>query len=86
MISSTCLTRVEYMYLSNTTLFDSRDISSIYYIRFNYMFRRLSIAIFRLYMKYLVSSCTEFIMCCIQGVPGGMCQISGGVPYSKVYG
>ena len=66
MISSTCLTRVEYMYLSNTTLFDSRDISSIYYIRFNYMFRRLSIAIFRLYMKYLVSSYMRLIMGCIQ--------------------
>ena len=41
------------MYLSNTTLFDDRDISSIYYIRYNYVFRRLTMAIFRLYMKYL---------------------------------
>jgi len=45
-----------YMYLSNTTLFDGRYISSIYYIRYNYMFRHLTMAIFRLYMKYLVSS------------------------------
>ena len=43
------------MYLSNTTCFDGRGISSIYYIKYNYMFRRLTIAIFRLYMKYLVS-------------------------------
>jgi len=39
------------MYLSNTTLFDARGISSIYCIRYNYMFRRLTMAIFRLYMK-----------------------------------
>jgi len=42
------------MYSSNTTLFDAESISSIYYIRYNYMFRRLTMAIFRLYMKYLV--------------------------------
>jgi len=34
------LTGVECRYLSNTTLFDGRGISSIYYIRYNYMFRR----------------------------------------------
>jgi hypothetical protein len=50
------------MYLSNTTLFDGRGISSIYYIRYNYMFRRLIMAIFRLYMKYLVSSYTRLNM------------------------
>jgi len=44
------------MYLSKTALFDGGGISSIYYIRYNYMFRRLTMAIFRLYMKYLVSS------------------------------
>jgi len=43
------------MYLSNTTLFGGRDIFSIYYIRYNYMFLRLTMAIFSLYMKYLVS-------------------------------
>jgi len=53
------LIRVECMYLSSTTLFDGRDISSIYYIRYSYMFRRLTMAIFRLYMKYLVSSYTR---------------------------
>jgi len=35
------VTRVECMYLSNTTLFHGRGIYSIYYIRYNYMFRRL---------------------------------------------
>jgi len=39
------VTRVECMYLSNTTLFDGRGISSIYCIRYNYMFRRLTMAI-----------------------------------------
>ena len=54
------------MYLSNTTLSDGRDIYSIYYIRYNYMFRHLTMAIFRLYMKYLVSSYTGLIMGYIQ--------------------
>ena len=36
------------MYLSNTTLFDCRDISSIYCLRYNYMFRRMTVAILRL--------------------------------------
>ena len=57
---------VQFMYLSNTTLFDAGSISSIYYIRYNYMFRRLSIAIFRLYMKYLISSYMRLNMGCIQ--------------------
>ena len=56
----------ECMYLSNTALFDGRGISSIYYIRYSYMFRRLTMAIFRLYMKYLVNSYTRFNMSCIQ--------------------
>ena len=60
------LTRLECMYLSNTTLFDGGDISSIYYIRYNYMFRCLAMANFRLYRKYLVSSYTRLIMGCIQ--------------------
>jgi len=60
------LTRVQCMYLSNTTLFDGRVIYSIYYIRYNYMFRHLTVAIFRLYMKYLVRSYTGLIMGCIQ--------------------
>ena len=47
------------MYLSNTILSDGRGISSIYYIRYNYMFQRLTMAIFRLYMKYFVSSYTR---------------------------
>ena len=47
-------TRVHCMYWSNTTVFDGRGIASIYCIRYNYMFRRLTMAIFRLYMKYLL--------------------------------
>jgi len=60
------LTRVECMYLSNTTLYDGRYISIIYYIRYNYMFRCLTMAIFRLYMKYLISSYKRLIMGCLQ--------------------
>ena len=60
------LIRVQCMYLSNTTLFDGKGISSIYYIRYNYMFRRLKMAIFRLYMKYLISSYTRLNMDCVQ--------------------
>jgi len=40
------------MHLSNTTLFDGRDMCRIYYIKYNYMFRHLIMAIFRLGMKY----------------------------------
>ena len=52
LISRLKLIKVQCMYLSTTTLFDGRGIASIYYIRYNYMFRRLTMAIFRLYMKY----------------------------------
>ena len=45
------LIRMECMYLSNRTLFDGRDMCRIYYIENNYMFRHLTMAIFRLYMK-----------------------------------
>ena len=34
--------------MSNTTLFDGRDMYRIYYIENNYMFRHLTMAIFRL--------------------------------------
>jgi hypothetical protein len=34
--------------LSNTTLFDGRDMYRIYYIKNNYVFRHLTMAIFRL--------------------------------------
>ena len=67
----TWLTRVESMYLSITTLFDGRDIAGIYYIRYNYMFRRLTLAMFRLYVKYLVSSYTRLTKGCMQGELGG---------------
>jgi len=40
-------TILECMYLSNTVLFDGSYISSIYYIRYNYMFWRLTMAIFK---------------------------------------
>ena len=54
------------MYLSNKTLFDGIGIYSIYYTRLNYMFRRLIMAIFRLYMKYLVSSFYLFTYSMVQ--------------------
>jgi len=54
------------MYLSNTTLFHGRGIYSIYCLRYSYIFRRLTMTIFRLYTKYLVSSYTRLIMGCIQ--------------------
>jgi len=56
------LIRVKCMYLSNKTSFDGRGIYSIYCIRYNYVFLRWTMAIFRLYMKYLVSSYTRLIM------------------------
>jgi len=47
------------MYLSNTALFDGRDMYRIYYTE-NYMFRHLTTAIFRLRNeKKLVSSYTR---------------------------
>ena len=42
--------RLELMYLSNTILLDGRDMYWVYYIKYNYMFRRLTMAIFSLYM------------------------------------
>ena len=39
------------MYLSNTTLFDGRNMYRIYYIKNNYMFQHLTMAIFRLRNK-----------------------------------
>ena len=41
------ITNAECEYSSNTTVF----IGRIFYIKYNYMFRRLIMAIFRLYMK-----------------------------------
>ena len=43
------------MYLSNTTLFDGRDMYRIYYIENNYMFRHLKMAISRLRNKKKLS-------------------------------
>jgi len=51
---------------SRANAFDGSGTYSIYYIRYNYMFRRLTMAIFRLYMKYLVSSYTRLIIGRIQ--------------------
>jgi len=52
------ITNVQCVYSPNTTIFIVR-IYSIFYIRYNYMFRRLIMSIFRLNMKYLLSSsCT----------------------------
>ena len=49
------------MYLSNTTLFDGRDIYRIHYIKINYMFRPLTMAIFMLRFKNLVRSYTRLM-------------------------
>ena len=54
-------TRLERMYLPNTALFDCRHMCRIYYIKYNYMFRHLMMAIFRLRVKNLVSSCTRLL-------------------------
>jgi len=48
------ITKVQCVYWSDTAVFIGR-IYSIFYIRYNYMFRRLIMAIFRLYMKYLLT-------------------------------
>jgi len=48
------ITNVQRVYWSDTAVFVVA-IQSIFYIRYNYMFRRLIMAIFRLYMKYLLS-------------------------------
>jgi len=52
------ITNVQCVYWSNTPIFIGR-IYSIFYIRYNYLFRRLIMTIFRLYMKYLLSSYTK---------------------------
>jgi len=50
------------MYLSNTTLFDVRDMYRICYIKNNYMFRPLRKAIFRLRNeKNLINSYTRLM-------------------------
>ena len=54
------------MYLSNTTLFDGTGMYSIYYIRYNYMFRHLTIAIFRLRMKKISKQLYSTYVGCIQ--------------------
>ena len=51
------------MYLSNTSLFSGRDISSIYYIRYNYMFRQLTVAIFRLKKKLSKQLYSTYVGC-----------------------
>jgi len=53
--------------LSNTTLFVGRDVYRIYYIENNYMFRHLTMAIFRLRKKNLVSSYTRFMWAVYSG-------------------
>ena len=48
-------TRSECTYLSNTTLFDGRDVYRIYYIKNNYKFRHLTLDIFGLRNKKKLS-------------------------------
>jgi len=61
------LARVQCIYLSNTTVFDGSGIYCIYYIRYNYMFRHLTRNIFRVYVKYLVGSCTGLLWAVYSG-------------------
>ena len=77
--------RRNIMYLSNTTLFDGGGMCRIYYIKYNYMFRHLTMAIFRLWKKYLLSSLMIIILfwrrdiMCLSNTTlfdgGGMCRI-----------
>ena len=56
------------MYLSNTTLFDGRDMYRIYYVKKNFMFWPLTMAIFRLReLKNLVSSYTRLTWAVLSG-------------------
>jgi len=50
-LSPVLKTRLECIYLSNTTLFDGRYMYRIYYIKNNYIFRHLTTAIFTLRNK-----------------------------------
>ena len=54
------------MYLSNTTLFDGRYMYRIYYIKNNYMFRHLTLAIFRLRNEKLSKQLNSTYVGCIQ--------------------
>jgi len=54
--------------LSKTTLFDGRDMYRIYYIENNYMFRHLTLAVFRLRNeKNLLSSYTRLVWAVYRG-------------------
>jgi len=46
---------VQCVYSSSITMFIGR-IQRIFYVRYNYMFRRLIMAIFRLYMKKFIGA------------------------------
>ena len=54
------INRLECMYLSNTNLFDGRDMYRIYYIKNNYMFWHVTTVIFWLrHERNLISSYTR---------------------------
>ena len=60
------------MYMSNTTLLDVRERYRIYYVKNNYKFRHLTIAIFRLRNeKNSVSSYTRLMWAIYSGEVGG---------------
>ena len=59
------------MCLSDTRVFDGGVMCIIYCIMYNYMFRLLTLAIFRLYIKYLLSSYTELKWTVYRGEVGG---------------
>jgi len=54
------ITNVQCVYWSNTTVFIGR-IRGKFYISYNYMLRRLIMAFFRFYMKYLLNFGAEIM-------------------------
>jgi hypothetical protein len=54
------------MYLSNTILFDGKDMYRIYYIKKNYMFRHLTMDIFRLRMRNISKQLYSTYVGCIR--------------------
>jgi len=54
-------TTYSFLSLKCVYIFFGVPVYSIYYIRYNYMFRHLTMTIFRLYMKIFSSSYTELI-------------------------
>ena len=71
------------MYLSNTTLFDGRDMYIVYYIENSYMFRNFTLTIFRLRneKKNLLSSYTRLMRVLYSGAVRGEVGTRSGMCY-----